>query len=507
MSEDARLRFKIEDMAGALTVTQTAVRNLLDNAEQGFLTIDRALVVGEQSSAACQAILGQVPAGKPIAELLCRQPDTACAMQTTLTSIFQDTSDYVRELKLGLLPAAFELDGKSIKAGYKMLGADQLMLILTDITETTRLAAQVERERLRLEMIVLAVTEGEAFGGLVEEYRQFLDTELTSLLLRIAEPGTVGELYRRIHTFKGLLAQFSFHRSPQGLHAFETALSEKSVWTVESAHQVFAPQALRTEFDKDLESITDILGQDFLSSGQRLVLTQAQLQSMKQVAAQALAKGCEVSPPVRQVLQALAGLGGLDVKSVLSLHGRGAGALAERLEKQLAPVQVEGVATSLAAESFNPFLRSLVHVFRNAVDHGIETPDARLEAGKPVEGTIHCAVQSYDKGVLIIIEDDGRGVDRALLEQGLAAKGVAPSEVAAMPLEMLMFHEGLSSRDSADQVSGRGIGLAAVKAELDRLGGNVTVETTLGSGTRLRFFLPVRLDASDHNRSSLEMAS
>jgi len=131
-----------------------------------------------------------------------------------------------------------------------------------------------------------------------------------------------------------------------------------------------------------------------------------------------------------------------------------------------------------------------VHVFRNAVDHGLEAPEARLSAGKPAEGSIRCNVSSDDRGLQIAIEDDGRGVDREKLEGRLVASGMPLSQAAAMSLESLMFREGLSSRDDADEISGRGVGLAAVKAELDRLGGSVWVETGPGAGTRLRFHVP-----------------
>lgn len=247
---------------------------------------------------------------------------------------------------------------------------------------------------------------------------------------------------------------------------------------------------MQTAFQQDLDGIADILGPDFLSSDRRLTLSPAQFKTMKQVALEALASGCEFSPSVHRLLRELAALGGLDVRSSLALHGRGAAALATRLEKEMKPAAIDGDATSLEPETYGPFLRSLVHVFRNAVDHGLETPEARLSAGKAAEGSIRCTVSNDDRGLQIAIEDDGRGVDREKLEERLVVSGMPQSQAAGMSLESLMFCEGLSSRDSADEISGRGVGLAAVKAELDRLGGSVWVETGQGAGTRLRFHVP-----------------
>jgi signal transduction histidine kinase len=509
------LELRVEERTGelrtantALAATQAAVRSLLDNAEQGFLTITEDLVVGTQSSAACDAILGEAPGGKLIIELLCRElpHDSAAGMHTTLQSIFRDSSDYIRELKLGLLPAEFNLEGKSIKASYKALvDTGQLMLILTDMTETRRLAEEVERERLRLEKVVLALTESEAFSAFVADYRNFLSDELPLLLQGIATPGGSGELYRSLHTYKGLLAQFSFYRSPRCLHALETLLSEKSDWTAETAREAFASDKPLAELKADLESIGGVLGQDFASDGPRLVLSQDQMRAMKRTATAALGiDGAAVSPSLHPLLRTLAGLGGLGLKSALALHGRGAVALAARLEKRLTPVQVRGDDISLPSDTYGAFLRSLVHVFRNAADHGIEPPKTRELAGKAAEGTICCTIGNHGGTLEIAIADDGRGVDRHLLEGKLIAMGLSRQQVQNMPLEELMFREGLSSRDDADEVSGRGIGLAAVKTELDRLGGSVAVETAPDAGTRFRFCLPLRPDTFDCNPALLE---
>jgi two-component system chemotaxis sensor kinase CheA len=479
----------------ALTDTQAAMRTLLDNADQGFLTIAPDLLVGDQSSAACKTILGEIPAGRSIVDLLCpRAPhDTLSAMRTTLESAFRESSDFVRDLKLGLLPVAFDIADKSITASYKFLpDSGRLMLILTDVTQTKLLTEAVQCEHQRLEMIVLAVTEGEAFSTLVNDYRQFLTDELPRLLERIASPAGLGELRRGVHTYKGLLAQFSFHNSPRRLHEVETRLSATVAWTGRAALEAAGPDVLLAELERDLAGVTDALGPDFAPSGHRIILSQDQLQAIEQAARQTLAsdEGRIASPTLRRLLQTLAGLGLLDVKAALALHGRGVPALAARLQKQLAPIRVEGDDARLPLERYGEFLRSLVHVFRNAVDHGIEVPEERLLGGKAADGSIRCEVHVGADSLEIAIADDGLGVDRPMLEDKLVAAGNGRAQVEGFSLEELMFREGLSSRSTASEVSGRGIGLAAVKAALDRLGGSVAVETERGAGTRVRFRLP-----------------
>jgi len=94
------------------------------------------------------------------------------------------------------------------------------------------------------------------------------------------------------------------------------------------------------------------------------------------------------------------------------------------------------------------------------------------------------------RACLIRVTDDGEGIDRAVLENKLIANGEDKTDVERLTLSELVFREGLSSRETAGLVSGRGVGLNAVKVELDRLGGAIVVETEPGRGTAFTFILP-----------------
>jgi two-component system chemotaxis sensor kinase CheA len=139
----------------------------------------------------------------------------------------------------------------------------------------------------------------------------------------------------------------------------------------------------------------------------------------------------------------------------------------------------------------------LMHMIRNAIDHGIEAADRRKEVGKPAAGTI--ALNAYQKGnhVMIEVEDDGRGID----EQGLVDKAVAlgklkTDEVTELTREEvlgLIFLPGLSTRESADDLSGRGVGMDVVKTNIGKLGGVIDVHSEAGIGTKMTITLPITL--------------
>ena len=141
----------------------------------------------------------------------------------------------------------------------------------------------------------------------------------------------------------------------------------------------------------------------------------------------------------------------------------------------------------------------LIHLIRNAVDHGIEAPDQRTEAGEPRQGRIVLAARHLGHEVLISITDDGQGLDRARIqqraeEQGLLAPGAKPSEAE---LFQLLFQPGFSTAREVSSVSGRGVGMDVVRRAIEALRGSIDIKSTPGSGTEITLHLPLTLAIID----------
>ncbi|MEO0659972.1 MAG: ATP-binding protein, partial [Planctomycetota bacterium] len=176
--------------------------------------------------------------------------------------------------------------------------------------------------------------------------------------------------------------------------------------------------------------------------------------------------------------------------------GAQARALAERLERGEIDVELEDNDVRLDRDRFGDFWLSFVHVVRNAVDHGLETPEERTERGKPSQGRI--SVRTYLDGDDLVVEfsDDGRGVDWDRVRERAEALG---DEFAEQDPTDALFASGLSTRDEATELSGRGVGLAAVKEACDALGGTIRLETEKGSSTTFQFRFPGALAATGSN--------
>ena len=139
----------------------------------------------------------------------------------------------------------------------------------------------------------------------------------------------------------------------------------------------------------------------------------------------------------------------------------------------------------------------LMHMIRNAIDHGIEAGQRRVEVGKPLAGTI--ALNAFQKGnhVMIEVEDDGRGIDlQGLMDKAITLGKLTRSEAQEMSRDetlALIFLPGLSTRESADDVSGRGVGMDIVKTNISKLGGVIDVHSETGIGTKMTITLPITL--------------
>jgi len=137
----------------------------------------------------------------------------------------------------------------------------------------------------------------------------------------------------------------------------------------------------------------------------------------------------------------------------------------------------------------------LVHIFRNAVDHGIEPPDVRLAAGKPEAGTIAVDARREKDVIHIAVSDDGAGLDLERLRERAVKTGVVVADLAEdLPpdeVASLIFHPGLSTAESVSDVSGRGVGMDAVRSTIEGLGGRVDVRTERGLGTTMTLVVPI----------------
>ncbi|MFC4307402.1 chemotaxis protein CheA [Cohnella boryungensis] len=184
------------------------------------------------------------------------------------------------------------------------------------------------------------------------------------------------------------------------------------------------------------------------------------------------------------------------VDSVFNRFPRMVRDLAKSLDKKVDLVIV-GAETELDRTVIDEIGDPLVHLIRNSVDHGVESIADRIGQGKSEVGTVVLRAFHSGNHVFIEIEDDGKGINRPkVLETAIKRGVVTPDEAKTLSDEevnMLLFAPGFSTADKVSDISGRGVGLDVVKSKITSLGGNVTVHSTLGKGTKFSIQLPLTL--------------
>ena len=184
------------------------------------------------------------------------------------------------------------------------------------------------------------------------------------------------------------------------------------------------------------------------------------------------------------------------IKKVFGRFPRVVRDLARSLKKEI-NLEMVGEETDLDKNLVEALADPLVHLVRNAVDHGIESPEERVAAGKPRAGTVVLAAEQEGDHILLSIEDDGKGMDPAVLRAKAVEKGLMDAEAAARLDDKdafnLIFAPGFSTKTEISDVSGRGVGMDVVKTRIGQLNGTVEIDSEKGKGSRLSIRVPLTL--------------
>ena len=184
------------------------------------------------------------------------------------------------------------------------------------------------------------------------------------------------------------------------------------------------------------------------------------------------------------------------IKKVFGRFPRVVRDLARSLNKEI-KLEMQGEETDLDKNLVEALADPLVHLVRNAVDHGIEAPEVREAAGKPRAGTVILAAEQEGDHILLSIEDDGAGMDAEVLRRKAVEKGLLDADAAARLDDReafnLIFMPGFSTKAAISDISGRGVGMDVVKTRIAQLNGTVLIDSVKGKGSRLNIKVPLTL--------------
>ncbi|MGB8364294.1 MAG: chemotaxis protein CheA [Rhizomicrobium sp.] len=270
--------------------------------------------------------------------------------------------------------------------------------------------------------------------------------------------------------------------------------AERSAVAATAPAENSVKQTIRVDLDK-VDRLVNLVGE--------LVITQAML---SQRAAESglnhsslIGHGLgELEHLLRELQEGVMAIRTQPVKSVFQRMPRLVRELAAQTNKEVRLV-VEGEATEVDKTVIERLGEPLTHMIRNAVDHGLETADARQAAGKPAEGVVKLSAEHRGGRIVIEVSDDGRGIDRERVRSKAIEKGlVSPNAVLSdEEVDNLIFLPGFTTANQVSNISGRGVGMDVVRRNIVELGGRIVISSTPRKGSRFSLTLPLTLAVLD----------
>jgi HPt (histidine-containing phosphotransfer) domain-containing protein len=373
---------------------------------------------------------------------------------------------------------------------------DKVLLIAQDVTHLRELEQSSAHQQEELEIItrIIRVAIGR-FNDFVRSAGEFLAANRRLLEdPQARDRESVAVLFRNMHTIKGNARTFDFTHVTEAAHRAEQTydrLRKDPELPWDTATMLAELGAVEAAVARYVLVNEDTLGRkgrasDLLTARGAFVGND-QLSELRSLAA-ALADDCSEAALLRLRI-AISRLGLIPLPRLISGAVDSLSSLAKELHKPTPAVEIDNCEVAFTSQFAEAFKSCCMHILRNALDHGIEDPAARIAAGKAGHGTVRVACRPHGEGLELELSDDGRGLAlQRLYDKARACNLVAAdarptrAEVAA-----LIFHAGLSTATEVTQVSGRGVGMDAVRTFLREQGASIRVQLADPAGTELDY--------------------
>lgn len=469
------------------------VKNLLDNTGDGFLSFDKNLKCHDGFSSECARIFATTEIqGKKITELLFseRSYEREIFLEAIERSLKAENSFQI-EMFLSLIPQEIQVRDLVIALECKLHSDGYFILILRDITDKKRLESKLEYQHKVQKLLVNVASNKNDFIDLKNDFEQLLQLLYTPNNTSLVN---LNKIKKELHTFKGNFSQKGMLYISNYIHELEL-----KVQTLSSENEIlslYQTSELQETFHKDIAIIDNALGEEFLHAKESISVDVAAIDAIEFELTSFVYKfNLEQQIALNTILSDIHKLKNIPLKEMLTPYISYVDQLAGKLEKEILPLVIIGDETLKVSPNFKSFIKQLVHLFNNSVDHGIESIEEREETQKDPFAQIVCKYNLNSDILLLEISDDGKGIDTQKLLTRAVQNGIKTQEECESMNEdeilSLIFEERLSTKESLDFVSGVGIGLTSLYSELKKLQGNVTIKNHPGYGVKFTFFIPL----------------
>lgn len=478
------------------------IEAMLQNMPQGVLTVLPNNLIHPEYSTYLETIFEtQRIAGKNMMELVFADTDLGSDTLSQVEAaagacIGEDRMNF--EFNAHLMATEFNrrmADGrvKSLELSWSPICnetdvVEKLMICVRDVTEFKRLASEANAQKRELEIIgeILAVSQ-EKFQEFIESSRRF-GAENDDLIRSTAEknPEIIGLLFRNMHTIKGNARTYGLLHLTNTVHETEQIYDElrsdgDRAWEPQPLlAQLAQVRALVDEYAKVNTVTLGRKGPGRRGNVERFLLVEKDqvtqtLQLLNSVDQDDIGL---MRDTLAQIGQTLSLIGTENVSEVLGGVVESLPSLAKELGKLPPKVEIDDHGIVVRTQISGLLKNLFVHLLRNSMDHGLETAEVRQVTGKTPAGNINIELMLDENCFKLKVRDDGRGLNIAKIRQISIEKNLLPAGDTRSPEEVaqMIFVPGFSTADAVTEVSGRGVGMDAVKSFLEREGGDVRIE-------------------------------
>lgn len=507
------LEFMVRQRTQAMNKTNLTLKAILNSLGQGILVFNEQGSILPIHSKACEATFEMAPPYMWVQDILRIETKELETFKMWLGHLFNETIpfDSVKDLGPKKLTSISNrhvmLDYFPIRNDDKKISS--IVLVATDKTEEIRAKEDADKERNYVRMVLRISRNRRQFMTFLKDARELIDSlgkGVGDLKTELNDSGDqyildysrqLANFLRGLHTLKGGAATFAITKLAEICHEMEDWLVQiKGVGDVLMKEEFDQLENYYRQIYQALDSFLkqneEIIGALGSSRSRQLEFSVDDMWRMAQDMAKISSADERMTYIAKEAFCE-------PIINSLSHFDEIVMSTASVLGKQVSPIVFRQADVKVFPEKFSGVFATLVHAFRNAVDHGIEFPDERLKKGKPRSGLIMVTCHEYQKDgqdwVKIEIADDGAGIDPKAIRRKMAEKGLPGYET--LPDEEVIqavFLSQFSTRERVTEISGRGVGLDAIKYEVEKLGGWVKVHSQLGKGSTLELHTPNLVD-------------
>jgi two-component system chemotaxis sensor kinase CheA len=493
-------------MNGRFKAVNMRLSEVLEHTPQGLIKVDKKGVITNEYSIQCTEYFGKDNlSGISFAHLIHPEHPAGEALWTETfpmlfdengTLVFSDLADLLdKEITYNLPDGSTKQFVLSYYPCRNLAGAIEAIDIgIEDVTEARELERKNAQMRAEQATLGKIYENPESFINLKKFIIQTLQASVQTFKKLQAGESDIGsdatrDYLRKLHSLKGYAGVFALKSVQEAAHHLEELIKNaQATGGLESTvMQALLDGVIELKDQyRHTEEMFNRIGESLRKRLLGVAFTQVEFARLKEAAARG--DHAEIQQLTRVVER-------IDCAKLISGWPDESAKIATQLGREI-ELTHEGDGGSIPKRVFEDLDRVLIHLLRNSIDHGIEPQEERVEAGKPPTGALRVSVEADEQELRFEIQDDGRGIDfeqladlaacNDQLDQTRVEKIVESGEIWR-----ILFLPGFSTASEVTEVSGRGIGLSAVKTVIDSYGGTLQVESMVRQGTTFRVKVPL----------------